>query len=111
MLLTMSAWALYTVLLRRRPAAGLPALTLVRTAVLPGLLTLAPSLVAEEALGGGFIPSHAANAGFSIHLTPMFATALSVTFLSEPLHAGHFAGMAAIAPGVPLSSGAGGSGW
>ena len=137
MLLAVPAWAFYTVLLRRRPA-GLPPLTLLLATVLPGLLILAPGLIAERALRGGFVATlpvltsilyvgviasvlafacwnhgvarvGAARAGLYIHLMPVFATALAVAFLGEPLHPYHLSGVAAIASGLWLSSTASGN--
>jgi drug/metabolite transporter (DMT)-like permease len=135
MFLAVPAWALYSVLLRRRPPE-LPPLALLLATVLPGLLFLAPAWSVELALRGGFSPSlpllasilyvgvfasvlafacwnhgvsrvGAAKAGLFIHLMPVFAAILAVVFLGERLHPYHFAGVAAIAAGLWLSSSVG----
>ena len=136
MFLAVPAWALYSVLLRRRPA-DLPPLTLLLATILPGLLLLVPGWTAERALQGdfslawpvlasilyvGMIASvlafacwnhgvervGAARAGLYIHLMPVFAAMLAVAFLGETLYRYHFAGVAAIAAGLWLSSTGGG---
>lgn len=132
MFLAVPAWGLYSVLLRRRPAE-LPPLTMLLATILPGLLLLGPAWAAELVLRGGFTPSWsvlasilyvgviasvlafacwnhgvervgAAKAGLYIHLMPVFAAMLAMAFLGETLHHYHFAGVAAIAAGIWLST-------
>lgn len=136
MFLAVPAWALYSVLLRRRPA-DLPPLTLLLATILPALLLLLPGWLGELALRGGFAPTlpvlagilyvgvfasvlafvcwndgvdrvGAAKAGLFIHLMPVFAAILAVAFLGETLHGYHFMGVGAIAAGLWLSSTTGG---
>ena len=126
------AWALYSVLLRRRPA-DLPPLTLLLATIIPGLLLLVPAWGLELLLRGGFSPSlpvlgsilyvsviasvlafacwnhgvervGATRAGIYIHLMPVFAAILAVALLGEELHRYHFVGVVAIAAGLWLSS-------
>ncbi|MBK8210931.1 MAG: DMT family transporter [Rhodospirillales bacterium] len=135
MFLAVPAWGLYSVVLRRRPAE-LPPLTLLLATILPGLLLLTLGWGAELALRGGFTASWpllasilyvgliasvlafacwnhgveqvgAAKAGLYIHLMPVFAAMLAMAFLGETLRGYHFAGVAAIAAGIWLSSTAG----
>lgn len=126
------AWALYSVLLRRKPD-GLAPMTLLFATVLIGVGLLAPAWALELHRLGGFEPSWstlaaigyvgvfasvlafacwnrgvarvgAATAGLFIHLMPVFAAILAVVFLDERLHGYHVAGACAVATGLWLSS-------
>lgn len=125
-------WALYSVLVRRRPDALAP-LALLLAIVVIGLAVLAPGYAWELAAVGGFAPGPApliaiayvgivasvlafwcwnrgiacvgANkAGLYLHLMPVFAVLLAVAFLGERLHAYHGIGMVLVALGLYLSS-------
>jgi drug/metabolite transporter (DMT)-like permease len=130
--LAVPMWALYSVLVRRAPA-DLPPLALLLATVLIGLAILVP-LYASELIGGrtfaptpgvllsiayvgvfasvlafacwnrGVASVGAARAGLFIHLMPVFATLLAMTFLGETLEPYHLAGMALVAAGLFLSS-------
>jgi drug/metabolite transporter (DMT)-like permease len=129
-------WALYSVLVRRKDAA-LPPLALLLAIVGIGLAVLAPGYAFELAVVGGFAPTlstlaaiayvgiaasvlafwcwnrgiagvGASKAGLYLHLMPVFAALLAVTFLGERLYAYHGVGMALVAGGLFLSSTAGG---
>ena len=130
-LLACADWALYTVMLRKRPAIS-PFSFLLAT-FLVGLAAVAP-LALWEALTGppvrwgagvglafvyvALLPSllsyliynHAAHvvgparAGQAIPLLPLFGALLSALLLGEPLHAFHFAGMALILIGIVVSA-------
>ncbi len=131
-------WALYSVLVRRRPEALSP-LALLLAIVGIGLAVLAPAYAWELAARGSFAPTLAAlaaiayvgiaasvvafwcwnrgiagvgasKAGLYLHLMPVFAALLAVPFLGERLYAYHGFGMALVAAGLYLSSTAGGSG-
>lgn len=135
MFLAVPAWALYSVLLRRRPP-DLPPLALLLAAIVPGLMLLVPAWGLELMLRGGFSPSlpvvgsilyvgviasvlafacwnhgvervGATRAGLYIHLMPVFAAILAVALLGETLHRYHFVGVVAIAAGLWLSSASG----
>jgi len=123
-------WALYTVLLRLRPAIA--ATSFVAVTFIIGALAMAP-LAAHEFLIGEtirwgprvlgafayvcvlpsivayFIFNHAtqvvgpARAGQSITLMPIFGAFLSAALLGEKLHAYHMLGMALILLGIALS--------
>lgn len=131
-------WALYTVLLRWRPA-GIGTMAFLGATVVGGivllmlplyLLELASGRVAvwNAATGAGLayfavFPSILAylfwssgveriganRAGLFLHLVPVFGVALAITFLGERLHLFHLAGAAAIFTGIYLST-AGASG-
>jgi drug/metabolite transporter (DMT)-like permease len=120
-------WAIYTVLLRKRPTVS--PLSFLLATFLVGVAAIAP-LALWEALagqplrwsagvGGAFLyvavlPSLVsyliynratevvgpARAGQSITLLPLFGALLSSLLLGEPLHAYHFAGMALILIGI-----------
>ncbi len=124
-------WALYTVLLRKRPAVS--PLSFLLATFLVGVAAIAP-LALWEALTGppvrwgagvgaaflyvALLPSlvsyliynHAAHvvgparAGQAITLLPLFGALLSAALLGEPLHAYHFAGMALILIGIMASA-------
>ena len=124
-------WALYTVLLRKRPAVS--PLSFLLATFLIGVAALAP-LALWEALtgppirwsagvGGAFLyvallPSllsyliynnaadvvGPARAGQAITLLPLFGALLSAALLGEQLHAYHFAGMALILLGIVVGA-------
>lgn len=125
-------WAIYTVLLRRRPA-GIGPLAFLFAIVAAGVVVTLPLYLAELAAGRhmvltagsvsgllyvGVFPSllsHAfwnrgvaevggATAGLFIHLTPVFGALLATVFLGETLHAYHAVGMALIFTGIALTT-------
>jgi drug/metabolite transporter (DMT)-like permease len=126
-------WAVYTVLLRRKPAE-LPGLALLACCGVVGLGLLAPLAAAELLFLGGkveFTPASVAAmlyvgtfpsfvgyvfwnravgevgsnvAGIFIHLMPAFGSLLAWLFLGERLHAFHLAGIALILAGVWLTA-------
>jgi drug/metabolite transporter (DMT)-like permease len=129
MIAAVGCYALYSVLLRKRPAihplsflaatfalgaAGLlPAYLweLLRTgpfALTPAAalsilyVALFPSIVAYFCWNQGVAEVGANRAGLFMNLIPVFAAALSVAFLGEALQAFHPAGMALIACGMSL---------
>jgi len=124
-------WALYTVLLRKRPAVS--PLSFLLATFLVGVAAIAPLALWEgltgppvrwsAGLGGAFLyvallPSlvsyliynHAAEvvgparAGQAITLLPLFGALLSAALLGEKLHAYHFAGMALVLVGIVVSA-------
>jgi drug/metabolite transporter (DMT)-like permease len=126
-------WAVYTVLLRRKPAE-LPGLAMLACCGSFGALLLAPLSAAELLfLGGhvaftpasvgamlyvGIFPSFigyvfwnravaqvGANvAGIFIHLMPVFGSLLAWIFLDERIHAYHLAGIGLILGGIYLTA-------
>lgn len=131
-LAAMPVWALYSILLKRKPPelGGMP---LVFVLAACGLVVLAPAYLVEmqwlpqrmpgvEAIAGvvyiGLFASIAALAcwnagvaavganiaGFTVHLLPMFGTVLAILFLGESLRLFHVAGFAAILAGVALAT-------
>ncbi len=127
-LAAMLFWALYTVLLVRRPA-GLHALSFLAAITVWGLIGLAPFYLWEIAAGRLIIPGAPAfaaiayagifpaalgfifwnravaeiggnRAGQFMHLMPAFGTLLSVIFLGEEPRAYHAAGIALILSGI-----------
>lgn len=133
-LAAMPVWGVYSVLLKRRPAAftGLELLFLL---ALFGLLVLTPSAVAEwlwvgfgtfdtETVGGilylslfasvlgyvcwnrGVAAVGASRAGFTVHLLPAFGTILAILLLGEEVHLFHLVGIATVLAGVACASGA-----
>lgn len=123
-------WALYTVLLRLRPAIA--PTSFVAATFLIGALAMAPffthDIIAGERIAftpkvlGAFayvavLPSIVsyfifnaatetvgpARAGLAITLMPIFGAFLSAALLGEKLHLYHFAGMALILMGIALS--------
>jgi drug/metabolite transporter (DMT)-like permease len=126
-------WAVYTVLLRTRPAE-LPGLALLACCGVFGLLLLAPLCAAELLFFGGsvaFTPASVAAmlyvgifpsligyvfwnravaevgsnvAGIFIHLMPAFGSLLAWLFLGERFQAFHLAGIALILAGVSLTA-------
>jgi drug/metabolite transporter (DMT)-like permease len=128
----MFLWALYTIVLRRRPAE-LSALAFLAVMLLLSLPFLLPFYVWEFSVRGGFaltpatvatlayygtFPSIAAylfwnrgvaqvgpnKAGLFVHLMPLFGALLSVIFLGETLYGYHFAGAALIFSGLYLTT-------
>ncbi len=128
----MVSWALYTLLLRRRPAELTP-IAFLGITVLVGLLANLPFYLAELASGAhvkinaaslgaiayqGVFPSvlaylfwnrgvaevGASRAGLFTHLMPVFGSVLAWFFLGEQLHAYHFAGFALILAGIMLAT-------
>lgn len=129
---SMTLFALYTVLVRRKPPeiAGLaflavtvvfgwPTLAIgwaVEHAVRPAIdwnaRTLAavaytgtlPSIAAYWLYNRGVAAVGANRAGIFVHLVPVYGVVLSAALLGEAPHAYHFAGMALVLGGVALSS-------
>ncbi len=128
----MVLWAVYTIVLRRRPPAlsATGFLTAMLLLSLPFLLpfylwefsqrggfTLTPATVAALAYYGT-IPSIVAylfwnrgvsqvgpnKAGLFVHLMPLFGAILSVIFLGERLYAYHYAGAVFIFSGIYLTT-------
>ena len=128
----MLLWAIYTIVLRRRPA-GLSAIGFLAAMLLLGLPILLPLYLWELFTRGGFAPSLPAvaalayyatlpsvvaylfwnrgvaqigpnKAGLFVHLMPVFGALLSVIFLGERLYAYHFAGAALIFGGIWLTT-------
>lgn len=125
-------WAVYTVLLRNRPAELQPMAFLGATVVIgvvaifplyvwelwrgrsfdltPGNLAalgyvgLFPSVLAYFFWNRGVAEVGAAKAGLFIHLMPVFGTLLSVLFLGEQLYLYHVVGIAAILTGIVLTT-------
>lgn len=131
-LAAMPVWALYSVLLKRRPPelGGMP---LVFVLAAGGVAVLAPAyllemlwipqqLPATEAVAGviyiglfasilalacwnaGVAAVGANIAGFTLHLLPLFGTLLAMLFLDESPRLFHAAGFAAILGGVVLAT-------
>jgi drug/metabolite transporter (DMT)-like permease len=126
-------WAVYTVLLREKPA-GLPGLALLACCGVVGLALLLPLAVAEFVFWGGKVELTPASvaamlyvgtfpsfigyvfwnravgevgsnvAGIFIHLMPAFGSLLAWMFLGERIHAFHLAGIALILAGVWLTA-------
>ena len=126
-------WAVYTVLLRLKPAE-LPGLALLACCGVVGVALLAPLAAAELLFMGGsvaFTPASVAAmiyvgtfpsfvgyvfwnravgevgsnvAGIFIHLMPAFGSLLAWMFLGERIHAFHLAGIALILAGVWLTA-------
>jgi drug/metabolite transporter (DMT)-like permease len=128
----MLLWALYTIVLRRRPP-GLSAIGFLAAMLLLGLPLLLPFYLWELFTRGGFalsVPAVAAlayyatlpsivaylfwnrgvaqigpnKAGLFVHLMPVFGALLSVIFLGERLYAYHFVGAAMIFGGIWLTT-------
>ena len=131
MLAAMVLWALYTVLLQRRPKIHFLSFALVTyfvAAVLnmplaagelamggtfdatPGMIAaiayivVFPSLIANLLFNRGVEIIGAARAGVFLHLVPMFTAALAMMFLDEQPALYHAAGFALILAGVWLGS-------
>lgn len=128
-----STWALYTVLLRWRPA-GIGTLAFLGATVIGGIVLLMLPLYLVElasdrvavwnaATGAGMFyfavfPSILAylfwnrgvqqvgsnRAGFFLYLVPVFGIVLAITFLGERLHLFHLVGAALIFTGIAIST-------
>ena len=132
LIVAMFLWAVYTLVLRRRPPelSAMGFLTAMLLLSLPFLLpfylwefgerggfALTPATVAALAYYGTF-PSIAAylfwnrgvalvgpnKAGLFVHLMPLFGALLSVIFLGEQLFAYHYAGAGLIFSGIWLTT-------
>ena len=132
MLLAVVLWAVYSVLLRRRPAE-VPPLALHTMSVAAGTLWMLP-VFGWQATHGSALPSSTAawmavgfiavfssalahalwvrgvatigpnRAGVFIHLIPVFGAVLAITFLDEELAPYHAAGAALALCGIVLTS-------
>ncbi len=132
MLLAVVLWAVYSVLLRRRPAE-VPPLALHTMSVAAGTLWMLPAF-GWQATHGSALPSSLAvwmavgfiavfssalahglwvrgvatigpnRAGVFIHLIPVFGAVLAITFLGEELATYHAAGAALALCGIVLTS-------
>jgi drug/metabolite transporter (DMT)-like permease len=132
-LIAVANYALYSVLLRRKPAAIEPLVFLAAT-MAAGLIVLAPFLAIELALGAR-IPTDAASigavlyiglfaslfafilwnrcvatlgasvTGVSFHLVAVFTALLAFAVLHEPVRAFHLAGIALILAGFFVATG------
>ena len=131
MLVAVVLWAVYSVLLRRRPAE-VPPLTLHTTSVAAGTLWMLPVFGWQAARGAGLPTSSAAwiaigfigvfssalahalwvrgvasigpsRAGVFIHLIPLFGALLAITFLGEQFATYHAVGAALVLCGVVLT--------
>lgn len=131
-LLAMPVWGIYSVLLKRRPAA-LGAIEFLFVISLAGTLLLAPVAAIQtlraplqlpslpQALGvlymglaasvfaficwnRGVAVVGANAAGFTVHLLPAFGTILAILFLGEAFAGFHAAGIATILAGVLLAT-------
>jgi drug/metabolite transporter (DMT)-like permease len=131
-LTAMVDWAVYTLLLRRRPADISP-LAFLATTMAVGLGAIAPFYFMELASGAritvtpaslgamayiGVFPSLVAylfwnravaevganRAGIFIHLMPVFGTLLAIVFLGEAFRLYHAAGIALILAGIVLTT-------
>lgn len=128
----MLLWAVYTIVLKRRPAE-LSAMAFLAAMLLLSLPLLLPFYLWEFSVRGGFtlnaatvsalayyctVPSIIAylfwnrgvaqvganRAGLFVHLMPVFGALLSVIFLGERLYAYHYAGAALIFGGIWLTT-------
>ena len=128
----MFLWAIYTLILRRRPPE-LSAVGFLAAMLLLGLPWLLPFYLWEFSVRGGFsltpatmaalayygtFPSIVAylfwnrgvaqvgpnKAGLFVHLMPVFGALLSVIFLGERLYAYHYAGAALVCGGIWLTT-------
>jgi drug/metabolite transporter (DMT)-like permease len=126
------SWAIYSVMLRKRPAQMDP-LAFLTLLMAFGLLFMLPFYLWELAVKGGFglspaslasiayvclFPSvlayifwnrgvlmvGATRAGIFFHLMPVFSILLASTFLGERLHMFHLSGMAMIFTGIALTT-------
>jgi drug/metabolite transporter (DMT)-like permease len=126
------SWAIYSVMLRKRPA-GMDPVAFLTVIILFGLLYALPLYAWEVWHRGGFkltVPSLAAmsyvalfpsvlsyifwnsgvvkvganRAGIFIHLMPVFSVVLAMLFLGERLHLFHFFGIALIFIGIVLTT-------
>lgn len=130
--LSIPTWALYTVLLKRRPPDLSPMVLMTAISAI-GLVMLAPFFLAETLAGRGMpltwpsvlmvayvgifvsvvalvlwtvaVPAVGPNrAGLFVHMNPMFTTILAILFLDEALHGYHVAAIALILGGIWLAS-------
>jgi len=124
-------WALYSVLLRWRPA-GLTSAAFLGFTVLAGCVLLSPAYVLETALGRPMVWSQpvilavayvavfpsalaylfwnrgvatvgANAAGHFVHLMPVFGSAMAIGFLGEAFHWYHLVGALLVAVGILLT--------
>jgi len=131
-LLAMSIWGVYSVLLKRRPP-GLGGVAFLFVISVAGALMLAPFAALEAlrspphwpgaaaAAGVAYVALFASvaaficwnrgvaivganTAGFTLHLLPAFGTLLAMAFLGESFHAFHAAGIATILAGVVVAT-------
>ncbi|NVN99992.1 MAG: DMT family transporter [Geobacteraceae bacterium] len=131
-MLAVVSWALYTWLLRNRPA-GMHPFSFLSAIIFLGLIPLAPLYAIELARGLKMIygPATAASlayvalfpsilsfvfwnqavaetspsrAGLFLHLMPVFGTLLSIAFLGETLHTYHLPGILMIFSGIWLTT-------
>ncbi|HEY6097951.1 MAG TPA: DMT family transporter, partial [Anaeromyxobacter sp.] len=127
------SWAIYTLLLRRRPA-GVDPLAMLAALVVVGLAWIAPFYALEVARGarlhldaptaasvayvaifasvlayllwnGGVAAIGASRAGVFLHLMPAFGSLLAVALLGESFRWFHGVGIALILAGVFLAGG------
>lgn len=126
------AWALYSVLIRRRPPELAPPALLLAIVCLGLVMTLPLygwelattggfELTWQAALAIGYVGTFAsviaflcwnegvsrlgpARAGLFIHLMPIFTAILAMLFLGERLHLYHAVGIALVLAGITLSS-------
>jgi drug/metabolite transporter (DMT)-like permease len=132
MLIAVGLWAIYSVLLKRRPAE-MPPLALHTASVAAGTLWMLPLFALDTALGSGLPVTLAAwaaigfvavfssaiahalwvrgvasigpnRASVFIHLMPLFGALLAITFLGEELATHHVIGAALVLCGVALTS-------
>jgi len=132
MLIAVGLWAIYSVLLKRRPAE-MPPLVLHTASVAAGTLWMLPLFAWDTALGSGLpatlaawaaigfvavfssVIAHAVwvrgvasigpnRASVFIHLMPLFGALLAITFLGEKLATHHVIGAALVLCGVALTS-------
>lgn len=128
------AWSVYSVLLRRKPA-NLPPMVLLgatnwlaifilvpfylwelgetggfavttSTVLVIGYVAVFASIVAFVCWNAGVAQMGANKAGLFIHLIPLFATLLSMTFLGESLKSYHLIGIMPIVLGIYLTTSA-----
>ena len=132
LIVAMFLWAVYTLVLKRRPpelsAMGFLAAMLLlslplllpfylwelwvrggfrlNASTLPALAYYAtiPSIVAYLFWNRGVVQVGANKAGLFVHLMPVFGALLSVVFLGERLHAYHYAGATLIFGGIYLTT-------
>lgn len=132
MLIAVPNWALYSVLLRRRPAAVEP-MVLLTVTIAAGLAFLTPALIFELVRGADFRFSEttlasvvyvalfasviayicwnrgvsvvgATRAGLFMHLVPAFSALLAIFVLGESLFPHHAAGIGLIIAGIYLTT-------
>lgn len=134
MLAAVPTWAIYSVLLKRRPAS-LSQGTVLAASMITGLLAMTPFLaLAPSTLVVAWSPSviaavvyigigasvaafwcwnlgvariGPARAGVYLHLMPLFGAALGIALLGESLHAWHALGAAGVFGGIVLAQGSG----